>query len=269
MLWNVVALKNTISNGLRVLRVAATSICSVAAGTAFCLPLACKNAPLGQRQGGVFRVPPPYLWTPPTPQRNNCDRRQRRKQGAVVGAAASKTRVPPKARCGCWVPQPVAKGCSPLTILKKKSKHKKASAAPVGASALTLFCFSIYNPSVATRQLPQGGASARPQRRAFAESGAATAVFLHDPTCENGVQKRPQAFLNPEIKNNISLAYAQSNAERIPNRPTQQGSCGLFYPFSGTKPTRSLTTSPPMIRPATEGTKALEPGTVRRAVHLR
>ena len=61
------------------------------------------------------------------------------RQGGVVGAAASKTRVPSKARSGCWVPQPVAKGCSPLTILKKKSKHKKASAAPVGAIALTLF----------------------------------------------------------------------------------------------------------------------------------
>mgnify|MGYP002527645160 FL=1 len=72
-----------------------------------------------------------------------------------------------------------------------------------------------------------------------------------------------------KIINIFSLIYAQSNAERIPNRPTQQGSCGLFYPFSGTKPTRSLMTSPPMIRPATEGTKALEPGTVRRAVHLR
>ena len=70
-------------------------------GESFCLPQACKDAPLGQRQGGVFRLPPPYLWTPPTPQR--------------------------------------AKGCSPLTILKKKSKHKKASAAPVGAIALTLF----------------------------------------------------------------------------------------------------------------------------------
>ena len=55
----------------------------------------------GQRQGGVFRLPPPYLWTPPTPQR--------------------------------------VKGYTPLTILKKKSKHKKASAAPVGAIALTLF----------------------------------------------------------------------------------------------------------------------------------
>ena len=68
---------------------------------AFIKIIAAGDAPLGQRQGGVFRVPPPYLWTPPTPQR--------------------------------------AKGCSPLTILKKKSKHKKASAAPVGAIALTLF----------------------------------------------------------------------------------------------------------------------------------
>ena len=86
---------------------------------------------------------------------------------------------------------------------------------------------------------------------------------------EKGVLKSPQAFQNPKLKNLFSADDAQSNAERIPNRPTQQGSCGLFYPFSGTKPTRSLTTSPPMIRPATEGTKALDPGTVRRAVHLR
>ena len=77
------------------------SRCSVAAMATFCLLSACKDAPLGQRQGGVFRLPPPYLWTPPTPQR--------------------------------------AKGYTPLTILKKKSKHKKASAAPVGAIALTLF----------------------------------------------------------------------------------------------------------------------------------
>ena len=67
----------------------------------FLLAPAGKDAPLGQRQGGVFRLPPPYLWTPPTPQR--------------------------------------VKGCTPLTNLKQKSKHKKASAAPVGAIALTLF----------------------------------------------------------------------------------------------------------------------------------
>ena len=43
----------------------------------------------GQRQGGVFQLPPPYLWTPLSPQR--------------------------------------VKGCSPLTIPKKKSKPKNAS----------------------------------------------------------------------------------------------------------------------------------------------
>jgi len=37
---------------------------------------------------------------------NSNDRRQRRKQRVAVGAAASKTQVPPKARCECWVPQP-------------------------------------------------------------------------------------------------------------------------------------------------------------------
>ena len=43
----------------------------------------------GPRQGGVFRLPPPYLWTPLSPQR--------------------------------------VKGCSPLTIPKMRSKPKNAS----------------------------------------------------------------------------------------------------------------------------------------------
>ena len=33
-----------------------------------------------------------------------------------------------------------------------------------------------------------------PQRRAFAESGAATAVFRYDLTCENGTPGRPQTL---------------------------------------------------------------------------
>ena len=36
---------------------------------AFIKIIAAGDAPLGQRQEGVFRVPPPCLWTPPTPQR--------------------------------------------------------------------------------------------------------------------------------------------------------------------------------------------------------
>ena len=98
---------------------------------------------------------------------------------------------------------------------------------------------------------------------------ASTSLSSTTPAHENGVQKHPQAFLDPKIKNIISLAYAQSNAERISKSSHTAGVCLLFYPFIGTKPTRSFTTSPPMIRPATEGTKALEPGTERRWVHLR
>ena len=83
------------------------------------MPQAGRDAPLGQRQGGVFRFPPPYLWTPPTPQQ--------------------------------------AKGYSPLTILKKKSKHKKASAAPVGAIALTLFSLLHLYPLRRYATAPQRG----------------------------------------------------------------------------------------------------------------
>ena len=110
----------------------------------------------------MFRFPPPYLWTPPTPQRNNCDRRQWRKQGAVVGAAASKTRVPPKARSGCWVPQPVAKGCTPLTILKKWATPEKTEDSRLFGVKIFLPFFPappIQSPSVAALA-PPGGASA-------------------------------------------------------------------------------------------------------------
>ena len=38
-----------------------------------------------------------------------------------------------------------------------------------------------------------------PRSAAFPqETGAGAAVFRHDPTREKGIQKSPQAFLNPE-----------------------------------------------------------------------
>ena len=49
-----------------------------------------------------------------------------------------------------------------------------------------------------------------PQRRAFIESGAATAVFLYALSCENGFQESPQTFLKPEISNDFSAENAQS-----------------------------------------------------------
>ena len=59
---------------------------------------------------------------------------------------------------------------------------------------------------------------------------ASTSLSSTTPAHENGVQKHPQAFLDPKIKNIISLAYAQSNAERIQNRPAQQESAFCFTP---------------------------------------
>ena len=52
----------------------------------------------------------------------------------------------------------------------------------------------------------------------------AAAVPLYDPSRENGIPERPQTLRYSEIKNNFSLAYAQSNAERIQNRSAQQKS---------------------------------------------
>ena len=49
-------------------------------------------------EGKPFEMP-----RPPLVRSNNDDRRQWRKQGVAVGAAASKTQAK---RCGCWVPQP-------------------------------------------------------------------------------------------------------------------------------------------------------------------
>ena len=59
------------------------------------------------------------------------------------------------------------------------------------------------------RPLPSS-ANHLPQRRAFAESGAATAVSLYDPSRENGFQESPQTFLKPEILNDFSAENAQS-----------------------------------------------------------
>ena len=42
------------------------------------------------------------------------------------------------------------------------------------------------------------------------ETSAAAAAFFHDPSRENEIAERPQAFRYPENKNNSSAIYAQS-----------------------------------------------------------
>ena len=49
-----------------------------------------------------------------------------------------------------------------------------------------------------------------PQRRAFAESGAASAVSLYDPSREKAILENPQIFQNCEIINILSAEHGQS-----------------------------------------------------------
>ena len=71
---------------------------------------------------------------------NDDDRRQWRKQGGVVGAAASKTQVPSKARCGCWVPQPVRSGGHSQSFHTAKSRRTKSAAALRGVTSQPALC---------------------------------------------------------------------------------------------------------------------------------
>ena len=89
-----------------------------------------------------------------------------------------------------------------------------------------LLVFSVLNP------LRSWHAAGVTERVLPASTSLSSTTLAH----ENGVQKRPQAFLDPKIKNIISLAYAQSNAERISNRPTQQESAVCFTPSSVQSP---------------------------------
>ena len=148
----------------------------------------------------------------------------------------------------------------------------------VSADALTIFSgiiilFRNSGKSADFPELPFHGRSHN-RKRKHSRGGvnvlpASTSLSSTTPSHENGVRKHPQAFLNPKIKAIISLTYAQSKRGAHSKSSHTAGVCSLFYPFIGTKPTRSLTTSPPMMSPATDGTKALEPGTERRWVHLR
>ena len=87
---------------------------------------------------------------------NDDDRRQWRKQGGVVGAAASKTQVPPKARCGCWVPRPVRRG-----------GHSKSSCGYLRSRQPCSTAAGCFPPAGRGRQgrAPSAGQGRRPAKR--------------------------------------------------------------------------------------------------------
>ena len=65
-----------------------------------------------------------------------------------------------------------------------------------------------------------------PQRRAFAESGAASAASLHDPSCEKDERENPQIFPFIKYKNNNTAIYAQQRRRPPPVAETGRSCWG-------------------------------------------
>ena len=75
---------------------------------------------------------------------NSDDRCQRQKQGGAVGAAASRMRVPPKARCSRWEPRPGFLFCAARDIHPRPPKNRNVSKY---AAVLLYDTFSCYSAS--------------------------------------------------------------------------------------------------------------------------
>ena len=76
------------------------------------------------------------------PQCNSDDRCLRQKQGGAVGAAASRMRVPPKARCSRWEPRPgllILRGSrNPPAPTKKTATYQNTL-----RFCFTMLCFAL------------------------------------------------------------------------------------------------------------------------------
>ena len=72
-------------------------------------------------------IDPPNSPAGKKPLCNSDDRCQRQKQGGAVGAAASRMRVPPKARCSRWEPRPGFLFCAARAIHPRPPKNRNVS----------------------------------------------------------------------------------------------------------------------------------------------
>ena len=125
----------------------------------------------------MFRFPPPYLWTPPTPQR--------------------------------------VKGCTPLTIPKEEVRStKKLALRLVGAIAFNAF---FASPSIAPQSLrdrsPEGE-QAPARSAALSQKAALRMPFSATTTCENGIPERPQTLRYSEIINSFFLSLCPERKRR-------------------------------------------------------
>ena len=75
---------------------------------------------------------------------NSDDRCQRQKQGGAVGAAASRMRVPPKARCSRWEPRPGLLFCAARAVHPRPLKNRNVSKYAAVLFYDTLSCYFCF-----------------------------------------------------------------------------------------------------------------------------
>ena len=129
------------------------------------------------------------------------------------------------------------RGNAPPSCLRKTALPLKSPTGAFIATQTRIFQNCLFTGGVITESGScRAGFLWKHSRGGINVLPASTSLSSTTPAHENGVQKHPQAFLDPKIKNIISLAYAQSNAERIQNRPTQQESAFCFTPSLAQSP---------------------------------
>ena len=157
----------------------------------------------GQRQGGVFRLPPPYLWTPLSPQR--------------------------------------VKGCSPLTIPKRKSKPKNASRCAKTGCGAQRPLRALSGTRVLLTAAPTAPPCIRRRRRS-----SLLRIFL----CFSHLRLRRRFYLSAELhalqgrntrceaanRRNEKKAFSAA-ASFFPFRPLLRGLKGASSPFLATATT--------------------------------
>ena len=135
---------------------------------------------------------------------NSDDRCQRQKQGGAVGAAASRMRVPPKARCSRWGPRPGLLFCAARAIHPRPPKNRNVSkyAAVLFYDAFPCcFCFTLPSEQLCKNTVLHNKSGGGQGKDAAIKGGVPGAdTVLHKGQLCGGKLLAVQGFVGFEVK---------------------------------------------------------------------
>ena len=135
---------------------------------------------------------------------NSDDRCQRQKQGGAVGAAASRMRVPPKARCSRWEPRPGFLFCAARDIHPRPPKNRNVSkyAAVLFYDTFSCcFCFALPSEQLCKNTVLHNKSGGGQGEGAAIEGGVPGAdTVLHKGQLCGGKLLAVQGFVGFKVK---------------------------------------------------------------------